>query len=51
MSPNFSVLNINVLYINREVVEVQSTLALPKALQITGSMYINEKNLEGPLHS
>jgi hypothetical protein len=34
------------------VVEVQSKLALPKALQINGSIkYIDKNNLEGRLHS
>ncbi len=44
MSLNFNVPNINVLHINGSllqpwVVEVQSTLALPKALQINGSIH------------
>ncbi len=44
MSPNFNVSNINVLHINSSllqqwVVEVQSKLALPKALQINGSIH------------
>ncbi len=44
MSPNFNVPNINVLHINGSllqprVVEVQSTVAVPKALQINGSIH------------
>ncbi len=55
MSPNFNVPNINVLHINGSLlqpwlVEVQSTLALPKALQINGSIH-QRKKLEGHLHS
>jgi hypothetical protein len=49
MSPNFNIPNINVPHINGSllqpfVVEVQSTLALPKALQINGSIH-QRKNL------
>ncbi len=44
LSPNFNVPNINVLHINGSllqpwVVEVQSTLAVSKALQINGSIH------------
>ncbi len=50
MGPNFNVPNTNVLHINSSllqpwVVEVQSTLALPKALKINGSKHQRIKTL------
>ncbi len=62
MSPNFNVTNINVLHINCSllqpwVVEVQSTVAVPKALQINGSIhqwklvYFSKATLEYPPES
>ncbi len=48
--PNINVLNINVLHINREWLKFRAHWLYQKLCRST-ALYINEKNLEGRLHS